>query len=129
MRHLSFTQLLSYVLGIPISLYHFGISSSRRFRGLRLGRRPSGWCFTLRSCWCHQLDVCPPPDLLVCCVLCWLHVYLLSNFFFPDHINSGLSRSFSEWLYILLYLFISHNVPKPPSFGYVVTVTSIMWST
>ena len=31
------------VIGIPISLYHLGTSSSQRFRGLPLGRRPSGW--------------------------------------------------------------------------------------
>ena len=40
---LSFTQLLTSVIGIPISLYHLGTSSSQRFRGLPLGRRPSGW--------------------------------------------------------------------------------------
>ena len=40
---LSFTQFLTSVIGIPISLYHLGTSSSQRFRGLPLGRRPSGW--------------------------------------------------------------------------------------
>ena len=40
---LSFTQLFTSVIGIPISLYHLGTSSSQRFRGLTLGRRPSGW--------------------------------------------------------------------------------------
>ena len=41
--HLSFTQLLTSVIGIPISLYHFRISSSHRFCGLPLGRFPTGW--------------------------------------------------------------------------------------
>ena len=40
---LSFTQLLTSVIGIPISSYHFGTSSSHRFRGLPLGRFPTGW--------------------------------------------------------------------------------------
>ena len=40
---LSFTQLLTSVIGIPISLYHLGTSTSQRFRGLPLGRRPYGW--------------------------------------------------------------------------------------
>ena len=40
---LSFTQLLTSVIGIPISSYHFGTSSSHRFRGLPLGRFPAGW--------------------------------------------------------------------------------------
>ena len=40
---LSLTKLFAYVIGIPISLYHLGTSSSQRFRGLPLGRRPSGW--------------------------------------------------------------------------------------
>ena len=40
---LSFTQLLTSVIGIPISSYHFGASSSHRFRGLPLGRFPTGW--------------------------------------------------------------------------------------
>ena len=40
---LSITQLLTSVIGIPISLYHLGTSSSQRFHGLPLGRRPSGW--------------------------------------------------------------------------------------
>ena len=39
---LSFTQLLTSVSGIPISLYHFGLSSSHRFRGLSPGRFPTG---------------------------------------------------------------------------------------
>ena len=37
---LSITQLLTSVIGIPISSYHFGTSSSHRFRGLPLGRFP-----------------------------------------------------------------------------------------
>ena len=40
---LSLTQLFTSVIGITISLYHLGTSSSLRFRGLPLGRRPSGW--------------------------------------------------------------------------------------
>ena len=40
---LSLTQLFTSVVGIPISLYHLGTSSSQRCRGLPLGRRPSGW--------------------------------------------------------------------------------------
>ena len=40
---LSLTQLFTSVIGIPISLYHLGTSSSQRFRDLPLGRRPSGW--------------------------------------------------------------------------------------
>ena len=40
---LSLTQLFTSVIGIPISLYHLGTSSSQRFRVLPLGRRPSGW--------------------------------------------------------------------------------------
>ena len=40
---LSLTQLFTSVIGIPISLYHLGTSSSQRFHGLPLGRRPSGW--------------------------------------------------------------------------------------
>ena len=40
---LSLTQLFTSVIGIPISLHHLGTSSSQRFRGLPLGRRPSGW--------------------------------------------------------------------------------------
>ena len=40
---LSLTQLFTSVIGIPISLYHLGTSSSQRLRGLPLGRRPSGW--------------------------------------------------------------------------------------
>ena len=40
---LSLTQLFTSVIGIHISLYHIGTSSSQRFRGLPLGRRPSGW--------------------------------------------------------------------------------------
>ena len=39
---LSFTQLLTSVIRIPISLYHLGTSSSKLFRDLPLGRRPSG---------------------------------------------------------------------------------------
>ena len=35
---MSFTQLLTSVIGVPISLYHSGISSSQRFRGLPIGR-------------------------------------------------------------------------------------------
>ena len=38
-----FTKLLTSVIGIPISLYHCGISSSRSFCGLTLGRLPTGW--------------------------------------------------------------------------------------
>ena len=38
---LSFTQLMTSVIGIPISSYHFGTSSSHRFRGLPLGRFPT----------------------------------------------------------------------------------------
>ena len=40
---LSLTQLYTPVIGIPISLYHLGTSSSHRFPGLPLGRRHSGW--------------------------------------------------------------------------------------
>ncbi len=40
---LFFTQLLTSVIGTPISLYHLGTSSSQRFRGLPLGRLPTGW--------------------------------------------------------------------------------------
>ena len=40
---LSFTQLFTSVIRIPISSYHFGTSSSYRFRGLPLGRFPTGW--------------------------------------------------------------------------------------
>ena len=40
---LFFTQLFTSVIGIPISLYHLGTSSSQRFRVLPLGRRPSDW--------------------------------------------------------------------------------------
>ena len=47
---LSFTQLLTSVIGIPISLYHLGTSSSHRFRGLPLGRRPPG-CITSALLW------------------------------------------------------------------------------
>ena len=39
----SFTQLLTSVIGIPIPLYNFGISSSQRFCGLPFGRLPTGW--------------------------------------------------------------------------------------
>ena len=42
-ERVSVTDLLTSVIGIPISLYHFGISSSQRFRGLPLGRPPTGW--------------------------------------------------------------------------------------
>ena len=52
-------------------------------------------CFDLGSCWCHPFDVSPPPDLvLVCCLLCGLHVYSPSNFFVSDLVCSGLSCSF-----------------------------------
>ena len=42
---LPLTQLLTSVIGIPNSLYHFGISSfqPQRFRGLPLGRLSTGW--------------------------------------------------------------------------------------
>ena len=40
---LSFTQLLTSVIGIPISSHHFGTSSSHRFRGLPFGLFPTGW--------------------------------------------------------------------------------------
>ena len=40
---ISCTQLLTSVIGIPISSYHFGTSSSYRFRGLPLGRFHTGW--------------------------------------------------------------------------------------
>ena len=42
-ERLSLTQLFTSVIGIPISLYHLGTSSSQRFRGLPLGRPSSGW--------------------------------------------------------------------------------------
>ena len=49
------------------------------------------------SCRCHSLDVCPPPDsILVCYLLCWLHVYLSSNLIAPDIITSILFCSLSE---------------------------------
>ena len=62
---LSLTQLFTSVIGIPISLYHLSTSSSQRFRGLPLGRRPSGWitsdwCVTTTwscSCWLFALLV------------------------------------------------------------------------
>ena len=47
---LSLAQLFTSVIGIPISLYHLGTSSSQRFRGLPLDRRPSGW-ITSASLW------------------------------------------------------------------------------
>ena len=37
------TYVLHPVVDIAISLYHFGPSSSHRFRGLPLGRIPTGW--------------------------------------------------------------------------------------
>ena len=40
---LSLTQLFTSAIGIHISLYHIGISSSLRFTCIPLGRRPSGW--------------------------------------------------------------------------------------
>ena len=40
--HLSFTQLLTSVIGIPISLYHFGISFCQQLCGLPVGRLPTG---------------------------------------------------------------------------------------
>ena len=54
-------------------------------------------CFTLGSQCCHPCDVLPPTDLvLVCCLLCWLHVYSPPNFFVSDLVHSGLSCSFSD---------------------------------
>ena len=47
---LSLTQLLTSIIEIPISLYHLGTSSSHRFRGLPLGRRPPG-CITSALLW------------------------------------------------------------------------------
>ena len=52
--------------------------------------------FALGSCLCHFLDMWPPLDLiLVCCLFCWLHVYLPSNLFIPDLVHSGLFSSLS----------------------------------
>ena len=96
---LSFIQLLTSVIGIPIYLYHFGIST-QRCRCLPLGRFLLAASRVLNSgellvpsSW----HVWPPPDLvLVCCLLCWLHVYLPSNFFVSDLVHSDLSCSFSQ---------------------------------
>ena len=62
--HLRRAQLFTSVIGIPICLYHLGTPSSQRFRGLPLGRRPSGWITsallwgavgaTLLTCACDQ---------------------------------------------------------------------------
>ena len=55
--------------------------------------------FTPGSCRCYPLDVWSPPNLvLVCCLLCWLHVYSPSNFFVHVLIDAGLSCMFSESL-------------------------------
>ena len=99
---LSFTQLLTSVIGIPISSYHFGTSSSHRFHGLPLGRFPTGW-ITSALLWGAVgaiLLTCDHHLILflfaVCCLLCWLHVYSPPNFFVSDLVHSGLSCSFSE---------------------------------
>ena len=80
--------------------------------------RPSPWSpsywldqewFTLGICWCHPINACPPPDLIiVCCFLCWLHAYPPSNVFVPDLVHYGLSCIFSE----THNLYYCHHLPS-----------------
>ena len=62
-------------------------------------------CFTLGTCWFYAIDVWPPPDLiLVCCLLCWLHVHSPSNFFVPDLIQeSRILILIIHWTVITFY--------------------------
>ena len=73
---LSFTQLLTSVIGIPISLSTVSVSSSLRFCGLPLGRLSSGWIMMRllysgkqRRCWCHPVIVTTTWSYP--CLLCW----------------------------------------------------------
>ena len=84
---LSLTQLLTPIIEIPISLYHLGTSSSQRFRGLPLGRRPSGW-ITSALLWVAVgaiLLMCDHHHLIlfllaVCCAGCMFNRCLISSF-------------------------------------------------
>ena len=103
---MSFAHLLSSVIGIPISLYDISISSSQRFRGLPLGRRPSGWItsFLLWGVVGAILLMCDHHLILflfaVCSAGCMFtrrlisSFLILSNLFFPaaflQHLSSVL---------------------------------------
>ena len=83
---LSLTQLLTSIIEIPISLYHLGTSSSHRFRGLPLGRRPPG-CITSALLWGAVgviLLMCDHHLILfllaVCCAGCMFTRRLISSF-------------------------------------------------
>ena len=81
-------SLFTSVIGIAISLYHFGTSSSQRFRGLPLGHFPTGW-ITSALLWGAVDAILLTCDhrlifVLVCCLFCWFHVYSPSNFFVSD---------------------------------------------
>ena len=82
----SFTQLLTSIIEIPISLYHLGTSSSHRFRGLPLGRRPPG-CITSDLLWGAVGAILLMCDhhlilflLAVCCAGCMFTRRLISSF-------------------------------------------------
>ena len=87
--------LLASVIGIPISLYHFGTSSSHRFRGLPLGCFPTGW-ITSALLWGAVGAILLTCDHhLILFAVCSAG-YSTSNFFVSDLVHSGLSCSFSE---------------------------------
>ena len=75
-----FTQLLTSVSGIPISMYHFGRSSSKRFC-IR-----TDW-FTSALLWVTV------GAILVLFLFTLLHIYSPSYFFVRGLIHSGLSST------------------------------------